>query len=214
MEISIDYAGIDDGSSIVVPSTAAIGGREDGVVITPDPSGIVIKTRLMKKKGLGEEGRSTFLDDDGPGENDHAYVPPSLLSGICDGGVERSCEGGDDGRTAKVFLNVCTHPLIARPGQRRGLDDRTGVEVDGWRLPMSMGDLRPCIGRMGDAAVVSDCVLNPDVVDEMNADPRRLHFVCDLVVRCASRKFGREWFGGRDLDRRFKVSTYACSTGE
>ena len=61
MEKSIDYAGIDDGSSIVVPSTAGFSGGEDGVVITPDPSGIFIKTRLMKNKGRGEEGRSTLL---------------------------------------------------------------------------------------------------------------------------------------------------------
>ena len=109
MEISINYAGMGDGSSIVVPgggifpssrrSTArsvggaGIGGGEDGVVITPNPSGIVIKTRLMKNKGRGgeEEGVSTFFDD-GVSEDDdrgraHHYVPPSLLSGICDGVV-------------------------------------------------------------------------------------------------------------------------------
>ena len=240
MEISINYSGMGDGSGIVVPgggifpssrrSTArsdGIGGGGDGVVIAPNPSGIVIKTRLMeKKKGRGgeEEGISTFFDDDVSEEDDRGayFVPPSLLSGICDGVVGESASGGmgggDDrgGTTAKVFLNVCTHPLIARPGRRVGLDDRTGDEVDGWRIPMSMGDLRPCIDKFGDAAIVSDCVLNPDVVDEMNDDPKRLHFVCDLIVRCASRKFGRDWFGRRELDRRFKVSAvrYLCSTGE
>lgn len=242
MEISINYAGMGDGSSIVVPgggifpssrrSTArsvggaGIGGGEDGVVITPNPSGIVIKTRLMKNKGRGgeEEGISTFFDD-GVSEDDdrgaHHYIPPSLLSGICDGVVGESVSGGGGednggGIMTKVFLNVCTHPLIARPGQRRGLDDRTGDEVDGWRIPMSMGDLRPCIDKFGEAAIVSDCVLNPEIVDEMNDDPKRLHFVCDLIVRCASRKFGRDWFGRRDLDRRFKVSAvrYLCSTGK
>ncbi len=242
MEISINYAGMGDGSSIVVPgggifpssrrSTArsvggaGIGGGEDGVVITPNPSGIVIKTRLMKNKGGGgeEEGISTFFDD-GVSEDDdrgaHHYIPPSLLSGICDGVVGESVSGGGGednggGIMTKVFLNVCTHPLIARPGQRRGLDDRTGDEVDGWRIPMSMGDLRLCIDKFGEAAIVSDCVLNPEIVDEMNDDPKRLHFVCDLIVRCASRKFGRDWFGRRDLDRRFKVSAvrYLCSTGK
>ncbi len=77
MEISINYAGMGDGSSIVVPgggvftssrrSTARSvggagigGGGEDGVVITPNPSGIVIKTRLMKKKGRGRGRRGAY----------------------------------------------------------------------------------------------------------------------------------------------------------
>ncbi|KAL3780975.1 hypothetical protein ACHAW5_010430 [Stephanodiscus triporus] len=129
MEISIDYAGIDDDGIIVpsvTPSTtsrratarASGGGEEDGVVITPDPSGIVIKTRLTRK---GRDGRSTFFMNDDSSHD--VYVPPSL-SGICNFGSPM--DGGEDGDGTKVFVNICTHPLIASPGQRKGLDERTG----------------------------------------------------------------------------------------
>ena len=63
----------------------------------------------------------------------------------------------------------------------------------------------PEILSLANAAIAADCILNPAVVREMISDPNHLHFVCDLVVQCASRKFGHAWFGGRDLDRRFKV---------
>jgi hypothetical protein len=205
-EVSIDYAGIDDGGIIVPGATSRRatarasggGGDEDGIVITPDPSGIVIKTRLASK---GREGHSTLFEN---GDLNDEYVPPSL-SGICDYGTR--IDGGEEHRDdgTKVFLNICTHPLIAKPAQRKGLDESTGEEIDGWRLPMSMGDLRPCYDKIAKAAIVADCILHPDIVREMKTDPDRLYFVCDLVVQCASRKFGRAWFGGRQLDRRFKL---------
>ena len=73
-------------------------------------------------------------------------------------------KGKDD---TKVFLNICTHPLIVVPGQRKGLDEQTGKEIDGWRLPMSMGDLCPCYDRLGNVAILADCIFNPKVVREM-----------------------------------------------
>lgn len=183
---------------IVIPGAPAdanvdrMGKRDadDGVVITPDPSGIVIKTRLTKE----EQNRFSFDDDHA--DADGPYVPQSLSN------IYAANEAGND--DAKVFLNLCTHPLIAPPGQRKGLDE-TGKEVDGWRLPMSMGDPRPCYDKSGRAAIVADCVLNPGVVRDMNTDHNHFQFVCDLVVRCASRKFGQAVFNGRALDRRFKL---------
>jgi hypothetical protein len=209
MEVSIDYAGIGD-EGIIVPGATSTstrcatarasggGGDKDGIIIAPDPSGIVIKTRLASK---GREGHSTLFEN---GDLNDEYVPPSLL-GICDIGsrIEDGEECRDDG--TKVFLNICTHPLIAKPAQRKGLDESTGEEIDGWRLPMSMGDLRPCYDKMANAAIVADCILHPEIVGEMKADPERLYFVCDLVIQCASRKYGRAWFGGRQLDRRYKL---------
>ena len=155
---------------------------DDGVVITPDPSSIVIKTRLMK------ENRSNDNRDY------DSYVPQSLSSIY-----SASTTLGEDKNDTKVFLNICTHPLIATPGKRKGLDEQTGTEVDGWRLPMSMGELRPCYDKGGNAAIVADCILNPSIVREMNVDSNYLHFVCEVVIQCACRKFGYEF------DRRFKL---------
>ena len=172
---------------------------DDGVVITPDPSSIVIKTRLMKKN----QGPSGHFDNGNDNMNE-SYVPPSLSSiysaAITTFGEDNNNDNNNgNNNETKVFLNICTHPLIATPGKRKGLDEQTGTEVDGWRLPMSMGELRPCYDKGGNAAIVADCILNPAIVREMNGDSNYLHFVCDVVIQCACRKFGCEF------DRRFKL---------
>ena len=157
---------------------------DGAVVITPVASGIVIKTCLIKEK-----------------PNILLFQNESSQKSDSDEINSASSQSND----TKVFLNICTHSLIAVPGPRKGLDDESGNEVDGWRLPMSMGELRPCYDKTGRSAVVADCILNPNVVMEMNADSNHHHFICDLVVQCATRKFGHTWFGGLKLDRRFKL---------
>jgi len=198
---------IPGGTSAALSQTANIGCQRNadaGVVITPDPSGIVIKTRLMAK-----QNHFSFGSDDS--DSDDHYIPRSLSSiyavSQSNAGGTKSPESSDNqGKDdTKVFLNICTHPLIAVPGQRKGLDEQTGKEIDGWRLPMALGDLRPCYDKTGNAVIVADCILNPGVVREMNSDSNHYQFVCDLVVQSASRKFGQAWLGGRELDRRFKL---------
>ncbi len=156
--------------------------QQDGIVITPDPTGIVIKTLLMKEK--------------------HNQIP--ILSSIYSASQNNVAVTPESNDT-KVFFNICTHRLIAVPCKRKGLDEGSGKEVDGWRLPMSLGELRPCYDKMGKTSIAVDCVLNPSVVREMNTDSNYFHSVCDLIVRCASRKFGRTWFDGHNLDTRFKL---------
>lgn len=168
--------------------------EQHGVVITPDPTGIVIKTMLLKEKQ-----NHLPLDDC----VDDSYLPRTLSS-IYSASQNKVAVASETNDT-KVFLNICTHPLIAVPGKRKGLDEGSGKEVDGWRLPMSMGELRLCYDKMGKSAIAADCVLNPTVVREMNIDPNYFHCVCDLIVECASKKFGRTWFDGHYLDRRFKL---------
>ncbi|KAL9183386.1 hypothetical protein ACHAXT_005173 [Thalassiosira profunda] len=176
-----------------VPAAKTESRRDDGVVISPDPA-IVIKTRLLK------EQQGNFSFDDAAS----SYIPPSL-SGLCsDPGSNAGDSNAAKDAETKVFLNVCTHPLVAAPGKRKGLDDETGKEVDGWRLPMSIGEPRPAYDKGGNPAIAADCVLNPSVVRDMRSDPNHFQFVCDLIVQCATRKFAQS-FGGFALDRRFKV---------
>ena len=56
-----------------------------------------------------------------------------------------------------------------------------------------------------------DCIQNHAVVREKNSDFNNFQFVCDLIVQCASGKFGRTWFGGRELDSRFKLPKTKCT---
>ena len=168
---------------------------DDGVVITPDPSSIVIKTRLTKEN----QGPGHFAFDNSNDNIDYDSYVPTSLSSIYSTSTAGEDKNTNNDKNTKVFLNICTHPLIATPGKRKGLDEQTGTEVDGWRLPMSMGELRPCYDKGGNAAIVADCILNPSIVREMNVDSNYLHFVCDVVIQCACRKFGYEF------DRRFKL---------
>ena len=106
--------------------------QQDGTVITPDPTGIVIKTLLMKEKH-NQLPIDDCLDD--------SYLPRTLSSIYS--ASQNNVAVGPETNDTKVFLNICTHPLIAVPGKRKGLDEGSGKEVDGWRLPMSLGELRP-----------------------------------------------------------------------
>jgi len=181
-------------NNIIIPCASSLSARpssnkdEEGIVITPDPSGIVIKTRLVKENQGHHFGNENV---------NKSYVPSSLAS-IASGRGDTTNDGNksDD---VKIFLNIVSHPIIDKPAQRSGLDDETGKEVSGWRLPTSMGELRPTFDKGGNAAFAADCILNPEVVRRMNSDPSHFQFVCDLVIQCASRKFGAT------LDRRFKT---------
>lgn len=152
----------------------------EGTLISPEPS-IVIKTKLSKVD-----------NDDGSSQ--------SILN-ISQDGILPSLTGVE----TKVFINICMHELISMPSKRKTLDEESGKEVDGWHLPMSMGELRPCFDKSGNAALVADCIMNPTVVKDMHVDSNHFHFVCDLVIQCATRKFSKPCFGGLELDKRYKV---------
>ena len=182
---NIIIPGSSNASSLSAPSSSKLNKDDEGIVITPDPSGIVIKTRLVK------ENQGHHFGND---SNESPYVPSSLAS-IASPATTNDGNKSDD---VKIFLNIVSHPIIDNPAQRSSLDE-DGKEVSGWRLPTSMGELRPTFDKGGNAAFAADCILNPEVVRRMNTDPSHFQFVCDLVIQCASRKFGAT------LDRRFKT---------
>ncbi|KAL7483370.1 hypothetical protein ACHAW6_009018 [Cyclotella cf. meneghiniana] len=171
--------------SKVCSNHKVVDSKDQGVVITPEPS-IVIKTRLLKASN-----NTNFPDES---------VAPILNIAYGD-----SIESNFNNLETKVFINICMHPLICLPTKRKTIDEETRNEVDGWHLPMSMGELRPCFDKNGNAALVADCIMNPNVVQDMNGDPNHFHFVCDLVIQCATRKFSKACFGGFELDKRYKV---------
>ena len=162
--------------------------EDEGVVITPTPTQIVIKTRLVKQK------HNPFAASDDQSNDSSSYVPPSLSN----------ISATPQNQETKVFINVCTHSIIALPSQRK-TPDENGKQIDGWRLPMSMGDLRPFYDKGGNACIAADCIMNPKIVADMRVDPSHSHFVCDLIIQCAERKFQHTHFGGRALERSFKL---------
>jgi hypothetical protein len=166
-----------------IKASSALGktdSKDDGTVITPEPF-LVIKTKLLRSDGCGSK--------------------QSILN-IANGDA---ASGSTTDMETKIFINVCMHNLISLPTKRKTIDEETGKEVDGWHLPMSMGELRPCFDKNGNAAIVADCIMNPSVVKDMQTDSNHCHFVCDLVIQCATRKFSKPCFGGCELDKRYKV---------
>jgi hypothetical protein len=163
--------------------------NDEGIVITPETTSIVIKTRLVKQK------HNPFA---APSTSDDLHAPPSLLN------ISSSSQSQDINSDTKVFINVCTHSIIALPSQRKTIDE-SGNEIDGWRLPMSMGDLRPFYSKGNAASIAADCILHPSIIDDMRADPAHMQFVLDLIIQCAERKFQNTRFGGRVLERSFKL---------
>ena len=157
--------------------------KDEGVVITPSATNIVIKTRLVTQK----YNPFAALSNDRSG--DSSYVPPSLSN------IAASPQNHD----TKVFINVCTHSIVELPSQCKTLDE------SGWRLPMSIGDLRPFYDKGGNACIAADCIINPKIAEDMKADPSHFHFVCDLIIQCAERKFKQSRFGGRSLECSFKL---------
>jgi hypothetical protein len=164
---------------------------DEGIVITPEATSIVIKTRLVKQKHNPFAAPSTNDESNAP-------PPPSLLN------ISSSPQRQDINSDTKVFINVCTHSIIALPSQRKTIDEG-GNEIDGWRLPMSMGDLRPFYSKGNAASIAADCILHPSIIEDMRADPAHMQFVLDLIIQCAERKFQNTRFGGRVLERSFKL---------
>jgi hypothetical protein len=70
---------------------------------------------------------------------------------------------------------------------------------------MSMGYLRPFYGKGNAASIAADCILHPSIIEDMRADPAHMRFVLDLIIQCAERKFQNTRFGGRVLERSFKL---------
>lgn len=152
-------------------------------MIKPEPTGIVVKTHLVEQK------HNSFV----------SCAPPSLSN------ISLSLQNIQEGNAKiKVFINVCAHSLIGLPTQRQTIDEN-GQRIEGWRLPISMGELRMVVDKMGNACIAVDCIMNPAIVEDMKADSNQFHFLCDLIIQCAERKFQYTRFGGKVLERNFKL---------
>lgn len=93
---------------------------------------------------------------------------------------------------SKYFLNVCSHEAVGELAMAKQLDDQ-GKEVEGVRVPVSIGPEREDEDNKGDKCFVIDCVVNPKVL-EGDRDA-----LCDLAIAYAEQKYELE------LDRKFKL---------
>lgn len=104
------------------------------------------------------------------------------------------------GAVDKVFLNLCTHTALGAPHLKKKLDDE-GKEVEGWNIPLGVGPPRACTDHKGAPALVYDCVVNPKVVEDAEADETGADkdFLVQLAVQYVESKYKCA------LDRRYKL---------
>jgi len=72
----------------------------------------------------------------------------------------------------KVFVNVCSHPLIDEPEEKHIVQQGASV-----RIPMSMGRLKEDHDKKGDICKVVDVVMNPNTVAKVKNDVSMYEFL-------------------------------------
>ena len=90
----------------------------------------------------------------------------------------------------KVFINVCIHEELAKPGLKKRLDEN-GEEVEGVNIPMSVGPARKSNDKEGKECTVYDIIVNPDVIEEANTHitGKYKDFVCQLSMQSLEQKY-------------------------
>lgn len=90
----------------------------------------------------------------------------------------------------KVFINICSHNEIAKPGLKKRLDEN-GEEVEGMNVPMSVGPAREAKDMSDNECVVYDIIVNPEVIEEASADGTGKYkdFVCQLGMQSLEQKY-------------------------
>merc|ERR1740124_675111 len=102
-----------------------------------------------------------------------------------------------------MFINVCYHETIDKPGQKKKLDDK-GNEVDGLNVPLSVGPIRTSPDRAGNLCLAVDAVVNPSVNVDIMHDRSGSHrdFVCLLLIQCVEQKYFEK---NGNLDRKYRL---------
>jgi hypothetical protein len=100
----------------------------------------------------------------------------------------------------QVFINVCKHAELAAPSIKKKLDEN-GEEVEGMNIPLSAGPARTGKDKSGIDCVIYDVIVNPQVIDDVLADPTGRHrdFICQLCIQSIEQK------NKLTLDKRYKL---------
>lgn len=109
--------------------------------------------------------------------------------------------GPDANEGMKVFVNLCTHELIDKPGIKKRLAE-DGSEVEGMNIPMSVGQARTGADNKGVVCTVYDIIVNPNVLADSLQDKTGKYrdFVCQLGMQYLEQKYQP-----LQLDRRYKL---------
>jgi len=92
----------------------------------------------------------------------------------------------------KVFLNICSHPIIDAPEEKE-LPDMPDDQQVGLRIPLSLGNPRPDFDKSnshleGQICTVYDIILNPDVTNKTKVDVTYRTLLLELCVAYIQQK--------------------------
>ncbi len=94
------------------------------------------------------------------------------------------------GKESKIFINICYHDEIERPGQKKKLDDN-GNSVEGLNVPLSMSPIRICKDKANTPCLVVDAIVHPSVKGDMEKDQTGAHrdMLCMIIIQCFDQKY-------------------------
>jgi len=95
----------------------------------------------------------------------------------------------------KVFINVVMHELVKKPlnaaMEEVGLDHIQNVGIANLRVPLDVGEARPCADNSGDLATAVDVIFHPCLVECARNDspgptimgqPRHLYYQVRMIL--------------------------------
>ena len=103
---------------------------------------------------------------------------------------------------SKVFINICYHDDIEKPGQKKKLDN-DGNEVEGLNVPLSMSPIRACNDNMNNECLVVDAAVHSAVKDDIEGDQTGSHrdLLCTIMIQC----FDQKYPSFAPLDRKYNL---------
>ena len=82
----------------------------------------------------------------------------------------------DTSNGVKVFLNMCSHPIVEGPEQT---DE---AEQTSLRVPLSLGDPKLDNDNKGQPCAVYDIIWNPEVLQKSQEDPTYRRLLVELSI--------------------------------
>lgn len=90
----------------------------------------------------------------------------------------------------KIFINICQSPMIQKMSTKKKLAD-DGSEQEGLNIPLSLGPPRSDKDKAGEACIVYDIIVNPEVLENANNDKTGSSrtFLCELALQYVEQKY-------------------------
>ena len=88
----------------------------------------------------------------------------------------------------KIFINVCGHEKVPKPGMMKKLNER-GEEVEGLNIPVSIGSKRDDQDNKGETCLVVDTIFNADIVKDAFEDQAARDFLVTMALTHVEKKF-------------------------